>query len=165
MRIGLISDTHIPVAAMTIPPQVLEAFSGTDLILHAGDIYDVIVLDALQEIAPVLAAMGDDDYATGDKRILEVQELTVQGLTIYVAHSAGYCADSLIDHPDRYKLDKAPDIIIYGHTHIAEKGHRRGSLLVNPGSATFPLYQRRLGTVAILSINGGEAEVSFIQLE
>jgi len=63
LLIGLISDTHIPDAAMALPPQVWEAFRGVDLILHAGDIFEVPVLDQLGGISPVLAAQGDSDYA------------------------------------------------------------------------------------------------------
>ena len=62
MRIGLISDTHIPDVARAIPRNVSRAFSGVDLILHAGDIQLASVLDELERIAPVLAARGDDDY-------------------------------------------------------------------------------------------------------
>ena len=38
LRIGLIADTHIPADAKILPPHVREAFQGTDLILHAGDV-------------------------------------------------------------------------------------------------------------------------------
>ena len=33
-----------------------------------------------------------------------------------------------------------------------------GALCINPGSPTFPLYQRTLGTVGFLSIRDGKAE-------
>ena len=69
MRIGLISDTHIPHDAKAIPPQVKEVFRGVDLILHAGDIYLSSVLDELEEIAPVLAARGDDDSPSLNGRV------------------------------------------------------------------------------------------------
>jgi predicted phosphodiesterase len=36
MRIGLISDTHIPVARKELWPQVYEAFHGVDLIMHGA---------------------------------------------------------------------------------------------------------------------------------
>jgi len=62
IRIGLVSDTHIPKSTHVLPPQVKEAFKDVDLIFHAGDIYVVSVLDELEHLAPVLAAEGDDDY-------------------------------------------------------------------------------------------------------
>ena len=62
MRIGLISDTHIPLVAQELPPQVMDVFRGVDLILHAGDIYAPSVIEELERIAPIFIAEGDDDY-------------------------------------------------------------------------------------------------------
>ncbi len=39
MRIGLLSDTHVPEVEKELPPQVTKAFQGVDLILHTGDIF------------------------------------------------------------------------------------------------------------------------------
>jgi len=134
------------------------------LILHAGDIAAVRVLDELQNIAPVLAARGDDDYRLQDERIQDFQNLTVVGLNIYLIHSSQYWARDLIDHPQEHDLSKAPDIVVFGHTHrdIAETVDN--SLLINPGSATFPYYQLRLGTVAVLTIRNGKAEANIVPL-
>ena len=52
MRIGLISDTHIPEARAELWPQVYAAFEGVDAILHGGDIHDVALLDTFTAIAP-----------------------------------------------------------------------------------------------------------------
>ena len=164
MHIGLISDTHIPDIVEAIPRQALEAFNGVDLILHAGDIATVSVLDELAGIAPVLAARGDDDYQLQDKRIQEVQNFSIEGRNIYVIHASQYWAHSIIQHPEDHYLEKAPDIVVFGHTHRDWLENIGDHLLVNPGSATFPYYQLRLGSVAILSINDAKAEAHIIQL-
>ena len=65
MRIGLISDTHVPDHRRELPCQLKRLFDGTDLILHAGDIYTTWVLDELENMAPVLAAKGDDERSFG----------------------------------------------------------------------------------------------------
>ena len=52
MKVGLISDTHIPEATNSLWPHVFEMFEGVECILHAGDIYDLSIIDALHEIAP-----------------------------------------------------------------------------------------------------------------
>ena len=66
MLIGLVSDTHIPEARRTIFDEVYAAMRGVDLILHAGDMHDSIVIDWLEEVAPVLAARGNgDDGSSG----------------------------------------------------------------------------------------------------
>jgi putative phosphoesterase len=165
MRIGLISDTHIPDVVKAIPKNVLRAFSSVDLILHAGDIQVASVLDELESLAPVLAARGDDDYQIQDNRINEVQNLKVEGLDLYLIHSSQYWARDLIKHPERHNLSKAPDIVVFGHTHRDLVQTVDRSLLVNPGSATFPYYQQRLGTVALLTISSGKAEAHITHLK
>src|SRR3990172_6961144 len=59
MRIGLISDTHIPSAGRDLWPQVYDALRGVDLIMHAGDLHDPVVLDWLERLGPGPAAGGD----------------------------------------------------------------------------------------------------------
>jgi len=164
MRIGLIADTHVPEVAGTIPPGVTEAFAGVDLILHAGDIAVVSALDELERIAPVLAARGDDDYQLDDERIRDVQRLTLEGASVYVIHSSQYWARGIIERPAEHGLERAPDIVVFGHTHrdwIETIGY---SLLVNPGSASFPYYQLRPGTVALLTISEGRSEARILDL-
>ena len=165
MLIGLISDTHIPEIAKKLPTQVKDAFKGVDLILHAGDIFVDSVLEELAIIAPVLAARGDDDYPIRDKRMDEVQNLTLDGLNIYVIHSSQYFARDLIQHPEKHNLEKAPDVVVFGHTHRDIVQTVDKSLLVNPGSATFPYYQLRPGTVALLTIKAGKAEARIVPLQ
>ena len=55
MKIGLVSDTHLPNIGHALPDQLLSAFDGVDLILHAGDVYSPECLDWLERIAPILA--------------------------------------------------------------------------------------------------------------
>ena len=59
--IGVIADTHIPGRARQIPPAALAALAGSDLILHAGDLVSLAVLEPLRAIAPTLAVSGNSD--------------------------------------------------------------------------------------------------------
>ncbi len=61
MRVGVISDTHVPAIARSLPAAVFEVFKGVDLILHAGDVVELSVLDELRTIAPVEAVAGNMD--------------------------------------------------------------------------------------------------------
>lgn len=169
MLIGLLSDTHIPEVTRYIPTQLKEAFRGVDLILHAGDLYTVWVLNELEQLAPVLASEGDDDYpdTMNDKRVKEKHILTVEGVTIWLKHILWWWPDEPkkdIDPTDP-QYEKHPDILVYGHTHKATVENKGGTLLINPGSATFPNYQHELGTVGLLTINSGKVETQIIQLQ
>ncbi len=164
MRIGLISDTHVPEISRAVPPRVAEAFDGVDLILHAGDLSVPAVLDELQRIAPVLAARGDDDYQLEDERIEDVQQLNFDGTSIYVIHSSVFWARSIIERPADHDLEKPPDVVVFGHTHRDWMENVGQSLLVSPGSAVFPYYQLRLGTVALLTIGNGATQAQIVDL-
>ena len=162
MRIGLISDTHIPEVAQALPSQIAEMFRGVDLILHAGDVYTLSVLDDLEHIAPVLAAMGDDDPLDNekDKRVARKHVLELAGYTIWLIHERPY----YIMARSNQQTNDCPDIIVFGHEH-ATIVHRYGDVLfVNPGSPTFLNYRGGLGTVAILDIESRKAEAQIRQL-
>ena len=172
MRIGLISDTHIPWAQKELPPQVMETFQGVDLILHAGDIYTHSVLDELERIAPVLAALGDDDYPGPDPRVQEKHILELEGQTLWLIHEGPHTPMSpswlslwwqnrISPEEDKYGR---PDIIVSGHEHHTVVERCDGVLYINPGSPTLLNYQPGLGTVGILELNADKAEVRIIQL-
>jgi len=62
MKIGVISDTHIPVNSDSIPKKVLEAFKGVDMVIHAGDLVDLSVIDTLKGACKeVIAVAGNMD--------------------------------------------------------------------------------------------------------
>jgi uncharacterized protein len=69
MRIGLLTDTHLPSTIRDLWNEVRTAFAGVDLILHGGDIVTPRVLDWLAEIAPTLAARGNNDSGWDDPRV------------------------------------------------------------------------------------------------
>jgi putative phosphoesterase len=172
MRIGLISDTHIPWAQRDIPHQVFDSFKGVDLILHAGDIYSHDVLDRLEKIAPVLAALGDDDYPGPDLRVREKHVLEIDGQILWLIHEGPYAPISATFIPLWWQsrvsaMDKhkgKPDIIISGHQHRTIVERTNGLLHISSGSPNLLHYQKGLGTIGILEIGAGKAHVDIIQL-
>lgn len=121
-RIGLISDTH-----GRLRPEALAFLAGSDHIVHAGDVGDPAILDALAAIAPVTAIRGNVDTDTWASRLPETTRVTIGGVTIYVLH-------------DLAALDMKPHahgirVVVYGHSHTPSMAERDGVLYVNPGSA------------------------------
>jgi uncharacterized protein len=151
--VGLISDTHGQLRA-----GVHEAFSGVDLILHAGDVGGDDILDELSLIAPVEAVYGNTD-TPGNPRLQTEIVCEVGGLTIHVGHgheSGRLTADALLE---RY----AADIVVYGHTHRQSVTRREGRLVINPGAAG-PRRFHLTPSVARLTIRDGQAEAEIVPL-
>lgn len=121
-RIGLISDTH-----GLLRPEALDFLRGSDHIVHAGDIGDPGILEALAALAPLTAVRGNNDVEPWAHEIGEKQVLEVAGLRIYVLH-------------DLSELDLEPaaaglHAVVTGHSHKPAASTRDGVLYVNPGSA------------------------------
>lgn len=169
MLIGLLSDTHIrlpgyrnnlgQLCANEFPPEITKAFEGVDLILHAGDVYSLPILDGLESVAPVLVSEGDDDpfEILNDRRCKWRQVINLDGVTIWLAHQQEtWYWDG---------LEKAPDVIVFGHSHSVTLEDEGGILRVNPGSAMFPHYKRELGTVGLLTVGEGKPTAKIIPLQ
>ena len=57
-KVGVISDTHIP-HFKQLPAAIWQHFDGVELIIHAGDLSVLSVIDELETIAPVVAVQGN----------------------------------------------------------------------------------------------------------
>lgn len=178
MKIGLISDTHIPSYGKEPPPQVIPAFEGVDLILHAGDIYIQSCIDWLERIAPVHSATsGFASGAEAAPRISPPQVVEVEGHTIGLIHKLvlmplpddvypGAIAQRLPPGTSLPKeleeiFGRPVDIVVFGYTHEAMVEKHQGVLFVNPGSTSMVKQSIRLGHVALLELtpNGPEARI------
>jgi putative phosphoesterase len=167
VRVGLISDSHVPDAVKELPmTELREAFKGVEMILHAGDIYFTTVLDDLATIAPVLAALGDDDSVMTmerDQRIRSKHVLMLEGHQLWLVHQRPYGLGQPTFAPVQ-NAEELPDIIVFGHEHRTTVERSHGILFVNPGSPTFLNYQRGPGTVGILDIRDGKMDVKILHL-
>lgn len=168
MLIGLISDTHIREPVPALLPEIFKAFADVDLILHGGDIYVPAILDELEQIAPVLAVTGDDDYGEVlvDRRVKPQQKLCLEGHKLWLVHINPFrhALDPHQGHAAKEKVDPdAPEIVVFGHIHYGVVKHYNGILLVNPGSPFN--YSHKLGTVATLRLEPGKAKVNLLNLE
>ena len=159
MRIGLLTDTHQPSDRRTLWDEVYTAFKGVDLIMHGGDIVHPMVLDWLEDIAPVVAARGNNDNGWDDSRMKDIVWLDVEGKRIAMLHAMEPENRPIHLLRKNYLNDEHVDIIVTGDTHFERIDYREGVLQVNSGSPTLPhLWSTRLGTVGILEITKDRVE-------
>jgi len=148
--IGLISDTH-----GLLRPQALRALQGSDLIIHAGDVGDPEILEALKTLAPVFAVRGNVDAQPWAVALPETEVIETDPATVYVLH-------------DVHALDLDPaaagfHIIVSGHSHKPSRTEHGGVLFVNPGSAGPRRFDLPV-TVALLHVDHVPWRVDFIDL-
>lgn len=160
MLIGLISDTHIPDRAKEIPENVYSAFKNVDLILHAGDLTSLKVIEELENIAPVIAIQGNMDRANGIN-LPTAKVLEAEGLRIGIVHGEVY------PRADTQQLlylarELNVDILVSGHSHQPKIEQTEGILLLNPGSPVVPRLADR--TVMLLEINNKEVDVEIVKI-
>jgi len=125
MRIGVIADTH-----GVLHPQVACVFANVDHIVHAGDVGDSRILDALRELAPVTFVRGNNDGASGE----EIVRANVGELRVLLTHvlprprkPSSHVVESLQDEP--------ADVVVFGHSHLPHNERIGGVLYFNPASA------------------------------
>lgn len=109
MRLGVIADTH-----GLLRPEVFDAFSRVDHILHAGDIGPAELLTELEAIAPVTAVYGNTDDFDLRAKLPQVARTRLDGFDIVVTHG------DQLGSPTPQSLFAAfpgAQIIVYGHTH------------------------------------------------
>jgi putative phosphoesterase len=150
MLVGVISDTH-----GLLRPEALVALAEAEHILHAGDVGDPAILEALREIAPVTAIRGNVD-AHGDCAELPATEMVeLAGRFFYLVHSV-------------HDLDIKPEaagvaMVVSGHSHKPSIEERHGVMYLNPGSAG-PRRFKLPVTVALVAVGEGGVSARIVDI-
>ena len=163
MKVGLISDTHDRVPAITA---LLEEFKarGVEMVLHSGDYCAAFALQPFVEYgAPMVGVFGRND---GDREGLRLQ--AAQGLAIEMFESPHsmqigdfkiMIVHDLADVTERSMLTHT--LVVHGHGHKQELKMRGETLIVNPGEACGWIY----GSPGAAVIDLESKHVEFIKLD
>ena len=162
MRIGVIADTHIPVSAERLPQKVYDYFKDCDLIIHAGDVVEMSVLEELERLAETKAVRGNMDSRELKKRLPEKIVLEAAGKKIGIVHGRGP-AFNVVKVVSRIFLER-PDIIIFGHSHTPFNEKKNGTLFFNPGSATDKVFSQYC-SFGIIEIDGDDVRAEIVKIE
>ncbi len=134
MDIAIISDTHMPRGRRRLPEDCVARLRAADLIVHAGDLMTLSVLEALRELGEVVAVYGNVDDAGVRAELPETVAFDAGGARIAVIHDAGPARGRIARLRARFP---DADAVIFGHSHIPL--HERdgdGFQIFNPGSPT-----------------------------
>ena len=134
MLVGLISDTHDRLPAITAALRILRE-RKVGALIHPGDIIAPFAAKPIREGAeamgvPLHVTYGNNDgERAGLKSVLpQIQDgplhIALDGCRILVHHFVDWC--------DPKDIAQA-DVVVSGHTHEAAVDRRDGRLFVNPG--------------------------------
>ena len=174
MRIGLISDTHVPEAGSRLPPEVYDHFDGVDMVLHAGDMHVIDVLDWLERVAPTVGARGNGD-GDGFRPPFPDDDPGFARRTCSTSRACASASSTATPLPEEApwisqealmerSFGGPVDVIVCGDTHIPVIQRAGPVLIVNPGSPMLPRNVRAPGAVGILTISDGLPAAEIIQL-
>ncbi|MGE5589899.1 MAG: metallophosphoesterase family protein [Bacillota bacterium] len=148
MRVGIIGDTHGDLRTARL---LLSRLGDIEVLLHTGDYYD----DAMQMACwpelrgiPVYAVMGNGDYAVNGPRQVVVH---LAGRKVLLVHGHQHDVKRGMTRLAHDAGKVSPDVVVFGHTHVAGIFREQGLLLVNPGSPSLP-RRRACGSGAVLDI-------------
>jgi putative phosphoesterase len=150
MILGLISDTH-----GLLRDSARRAMQNSGLIIHAGDVGDPEILEALKKLAPVTVVRGNVDTEEWATKLPPTAEVKVGVVRIYVLHDV-----------KELKMNSIPSgvsIIVSGHSHKPGQATRDGILYINPGSAGPRRFNLPI-TVARLDLDRQPWEAEFIDV-
>jgi len=149
LRVGVISDTH-----GLLRPEALEFLAGCDHLLHAGDVGNAAVLEALGRLAPLIAVRGNNDHGDWARALPEVATPRFGGIALHLTHE--------------WSMREAPPpgarVVVAGHSHQPRLEEREGVLFLNPGSAG-PRRFRLPVSLGELRIEGGEVQARLLTLQ
>ena len=150
LRVGVISDTH-----GLLRPEVLPALAGVNHILHAGDVGDPTILDALRTIAPVTAIRGNIDRHGPCAELPATEAVELGGRLFYLVHA--------LEDLDIDPVAAGVAMVISGHSHKPRLDERDGVQYLNPGSAG-PRRFRLPVTLALLTLEPDSIKAEIIPL-
>jgi uncharacterized protein len=162
VRIAVISDTHLPRGERRLPGRCVQELRRADLVLHAGDIATVEVLEDLEALGPpVHAVLGNvDERALAERGVPHQRTVEAEGATIAMVHDAG---------PARGRLERLrlhfpdADAVVFGHSHVPLHDTHGGFHIFNPGSPTDRRRQPH-HTMGILEVSRGAPEFRHVIL-
>jgi len=179
MRIGVIADTHVPDRVPALTEEIREIFANVDLILHAGDISVLPVLQQLEEITITIAVAGNRDSdqlksLLQSKTIVDAAGKKIglihgewgfwEELPTRIAYALGDRHFNRFHEHIYFQFEEGEvDCIVFGHSHHPFLERWGNVLMFNPG-AVVPAPRGSRPSVGILEITERGIEAQIVPL-
>lgn len=133
IKAGILSDTHLTWPTREFLHAVQHCFADCEVIIHAGDITDLSLLEAFP-FRTVHAVHGNCCGRGGRAGLTEQRTFQLGDFTVGLLHGhrLGRYADTI--ESGLCEVFPEADCVIYGHTHDPVCHRVAGQLVINPGS-------------------------------
>lgn len=177
MQLAILSDTHIPEQAATVPSEFRAAVGEADHVIHAGDFGSAEAFADLQEMTDGLTAVyGNADPVDID--LPPVASLTTGGVTFVVSHGMINFVERAVSSSEgvvfgrndwldavadtaQARADEGETVVgVAGHSHSVENESHDGVHVLNPGSATGVGPADGRATMLLVEVVDGDIDVT-----
>jgi putative phosphoesterase len=148
VKIGVIADTHLDAPTALLERVVHQHFRDTDIILHAGDIHSLDVLDAFKG-KQIYAVAGNCDPEDVREKLPQQALIRLGRFKVGLIHGWGFPFG--ISRRVASLFDQV-DCVVFGHTHWASSRWKNGMLFLNPGTfkgGIFSFWRRSVGLLTL----------------
>jgi uncharacterized protein len=150
MKIVVLSDTHMPRKARSLPKKLVQELENADAIIHAGDWQTLELYQEIRQYGELFGVTGNIDTPELKKLLNRKEIMNAGNFKIGIVHGHGNGTTTEKRAMEAFSSDQV-DCIIYGHSHIPIKREVNGILLFNPGSPTDKRRQKEF-SYGILTI-------------
>jgi uncharacterized protein len=134
MKILVISDTH---GDIDKAKNVIEDNCDIDIIIHLGDYFrDAQKLSDMFPDIPFEYIYGNSDFMIED--VPAEKTLEYGGKIVFITHGHRYSVKWDHSRLNKRAVEVNADLLLFGHTHIAEIITENKYILLNPGSISDP---------------------------
>ncbi|MEO0202704.1 MAG: metallophosphoesterase family protein [candidate division WOR-3 bacterium] len=165
MKILIISDTHIPFRAKSLPKAIYDEIESSNLIIHAGDFVSFDFYNELKSLKSIIAVYGNMDEMKLLEHLKEVEIFQLEGFNFGLFHGIGPpvgLKERVLKKLKNYS--KNLDVVIFGHSHISYYKYEDGIHIINPGSPTDTFLGHKR-TYAILEIKNNQIYVQIKEIK
>jgi len=161
MKVGVVSDTHIPSLSRYIPEALWRGLEGCEHLIHAGDFETLEIYEEFNERFPFSGVKGNRDLFNDRGHLPDQRIIELEGFTIGITHGFG----SRVGLPERVRKGwtEPVDLLVFGHSHQVGIYDIDGLKLLNPGSPTDFISAARQ-TFALLNL-GDTIEIEIHELD
>lgn len=137
LEFAIVSDTHWRQREADLE-RLMHRLGGAQVIFHAGDAVTPTIIEALEQVAPVYAVVGNCCQTALHQRFPKQRVDQLPGLKVGMLHG------HLVNLNDAKAVLACfePDVrlVIHGHTHVPRCERHGDRWLFNPGSVSEPRY-------------------------